>query len=197
MFSELNDEEKEFIQEEKLAPPSESNGEIIYKKDMEDIVGIATGIRLDKLSNKEKAAAYIILKSLFDKKIGDFIAGLRAQNIAYSIDLHFIQRRYSDVFCFFIYVDKNDLERYEKYAHKKFSIYKQQLNLKNLNFFQDSIVMNLQNGFTSLEDIDVQIKNGSRPFSEITSKDLREISQKIFDLSLIRTVYIKSPISSL
>jgi predicted Zn-dependent peptidase len=197
MFPELGEGEQESTQEEELNPPSESNGEIIYKNDMGNIVGIATGIRLDKLSNREKAAAHIVLKSLFDKKMGDFHAGLKSRNIAYSVELKHLQRRYSDVFCFFIFVDKNDLGKYEKYVQEKFSIYKRQLNMGNLSLFQESIMANLQNGFTNLENIDVQIENTLLPFSEITQKDFREIANKLFDLSLIRIVYIRSPDSSL
>ncbi|MDR2781151.1 MAG: insulinase family protein [Holosporaceae bacterium] len=170
--------------------PSEDNFSVIYKKNMGNAIGIATGIRLDNLSNKEKATAYIILKNSFDGKIGDFQAGLRSQNIAYSVDSGYLQRQLSNVFYFFIFIDKKDLEKYKKYAEEKISTYQYKLNLKDLSFFQDSIAISLRNGFTSIAHIDKQIEYNLLPFSEITQNDILEVARKIFDKSSIRTVYI-------
>jgi predicted Zn-dependent peptidase len=172
--------------------PSKDDFVFIRKKDMGNIVGIVTGIRLDNFSAKEKAAARIILRSLFDEKFGDFVAGLRSQNIACSADVNFLQRRYSDVFYFFVYLDKKDSEKYKKYVYDKMSTYRHKLNLKSLRFFQDSAVMNSKNGFTTLANIDEQIEDSLLPFSEITQKDFLEIIDKIFDESLRKTACIGS-----
>jgi predicted Zn-dependent peptidase len=163
---------------------------IIYKENMGNIIGVATGIRLDNLSNKEKAAARIILKYLFDKKFGDFLSGLRSREITYSIIPVLTERYYSSVFCFSVFIDKGDLERYKKYAAEKFSEYRYKLNLKDLEFLQDCIAAGVQNGFTNLIDIDKQIEENLLPFSEITLKDFMDTAEKIFNESHKRTVFI-------
>jgi predicted Zn-dependent peptidase len=192
MFSKLpkSDPDRSSSEDRLNCPSSKDDFIFVYKKDMKEITGVITGIRLDNLSDTEKAAALVILRSLFDEKYGDFLAGLREQNITCSVSSNFLQRRCSDVFYFFVYLDNKDLVKYKKYVQDKMSACRYKLNLKNLNFFQDSAVMSSQNGFTDFVDIDKQIDNSLLPFSKITQSDFLEVAKKIFDESLRRTVYI-------
>jgi predicted Zn-dependent peptidase len=160
------------------------------RKDMGNIVGAIVGVRLDNLNEKEKAAAHIIIETLFDNKIGDFFQGLRAKNIAYNADFRFLRRNFSNVFFFCVCIDKNDLASYQEYLKDKTSVYPQKINIKDLQRTQNRLIAQSKNGFSNMVEIDEKIKFNSLPFSEVTQEIFADIIKKLFDKSQMRTVYI-------
>ncbi|MDR1982541.1 MAG: insulinase family protein [Holosporaceae bacterium] len=184
--------QKKFLSEINLLSSSlsEKKETVIHKKDMGNIVGIMFGVRVDNLSEQEKAAAHIIIKTLFDRKIGDFSVGLRLRNISYGINCHILHRRFSSVFCFWNYVDKEDLASYNQYLKEKISLYAKRLNIKKLEQVKENLMAQSRTNFTNLSDMDQKIKYNSLPFSEITPEILMKVAGKLFNEPKIRIVYI-------
>jgi hypothetical protein len=147
---------------------SEEKDATISKKNMNDVVGVIVGVRVDSLSKKERAAAHIIIETLFDSKIGDFPLGLRVKNIAYDVNYRFLRRNFSNVFYFLVYIDKNDLENYKEYVENKTSAYQKELNLKDFKRTQNLLTTQSKIGFADMTEIDKRIEYNSLPFAEVT-----------------------------
>ncbi|MDR0632386.1 MAG: insulinase family protein [Holosporaceae bacterium] len=171
---------------------SEEKSALIHKKNMENIAGVMSGIRLDKLNDREKAALYIIVETLFNEKTGDFCLGLRSHNMAYEVNCAILRRSYSSVFYFFVYIDKGDLINYKKYLKDKISAYQNKLNINDLKRTQNHLVAQTKDGFADITDIDEKIKFNSLPFSEVTEAIFAGVAKKLFDESQMRTVCICS-----
>jgi predicted Zn-dependent peptidase len=171
---------------------SKEKDAVISKKNMGDIVGVIIGVRVDNLSKKERAAAHIIIETLFDGKIGDFPLELRAKNIAYDVNYHFLRRNFSNIFYFLVYIDKDDLENYKEYAENKMSSYQRELNLKDFRRMQNLLATRSEIGFADIAEIDKRIEYNSLPFAEVTQAILIDTAQKLFNNSYRRVVYIDS-----
>ncbi|MDR0753108.1 MAG: insulinase family protein [Holosporaceae bacterium] len=171
---------------------SEEKDAIISKKNMGNVVGVIVGVRVDNLSEKERAAAHIIIETLFDGKTGDFPLGLRAKNIAYDVNYHFLQRNFSNVFYFLVYIDKNDLENYKKYVENKTSSYQNELNIIDFKRTQNLLAMQSEIGFADMAEIDKRIEYNSLPFAKVTQSVLTDTARKLFNKSRQRIVYIGS-----
>ncbi|MDR2724376.1 MAG: insulinase family protein [Holosporaceae bacterium] len=164
---------------------------IIHKKSMDNIVGVVSGIRIDDLSEKEIAAAYIIIETLFDNKVGDFVQGLREKNIAYSVGFNFLRRKFSNIFYFYVYVNKEDLVNFQEYLTQKMAQYEQEFfRGKDVHCVQNYMVAQSKNGFSNMMDLDEKIKRRSLPFSEVTQTVLMDTAKKLFNKLQLRTVYI-------
>ncbi|MDR2646132.1 MAG: insulinase family protein [Holosporaceae bacterium] len=174
------------------SPMSEEKDATIFKKNMGNVVGVIIGVRIDNLSEKERAAAHIIIETLFDSKIGDFLLGLRAKNIAYDVNYHFLRRNFSNVFYFLVYIDKNDLKNYKEYMEDKMSAYQKELNLKDFRRTQNLLVMQSKIGFADMAEIDKRIEYNSLLFAEVTQAVLNDTARKLFNKSYRRVVYIGS-----
>jgi predicted Zn-dependent peptidase len=171
---------------------SEERSAAIHKRNMQDVAGVMSGIRLDKLNDKEKAALHIIIETLFDEKTGDFCLGLQSLNVAYGVNSVILQRSSSSVFYFFVYIDKNDLTDYKKYLKDKILTYRNKLNIKDLRRTQNYLIAQARNGFADITDIDEKIERNSLPFSEVTEAIFISVAEKLFDESQMRTVCIYS-----
>ncbi|MDR0753246.1 MAG: insulinase family protein [Holosporaceae bacterium] len=169
---------------------SEEKEAIIHKNNMENIVSMVNGVRLDNLSKKEIAAAHIIIRTLFDKKIGDFARGLRAKNIAYGGDFYFLRRRFSNVFYFFVYIDKNDLTNYREYVASKMEAYTKELNYEDIERTKNRIIAQIDSGYADIAEIDEKMKHSTLPFAEVNREIFEKVSRKLFDGTQMRAVYI-------
>ena len=110
---------------------SKENGKHIYKKEMGNIVGITLGIRLDALSDHEKAIAKILVSTLFSID-GDFKKSLEMSNINCVTNAELIERNYSSIFRIISYVDKKDLKKYIDFVILKLKKYSTTQNLIHL-----------------------------------------------------------------
>jgi predicted Zn-dependent peptidase len=162
----------------------------INKPDMKDIVGVMTGVRIDELSDMEKAAACVIIEYLYNDKIGNFVQNLRSCNIAYSVSYTLLARSLSNVFYFYVFIEKNDLEKYRKFLDKCIDFYCNRLNLKNLTRTQNYFIEQTNNGFADLTDIDEKNKDRLLPFEKINQRILKQVMNKLFNKSLMRTIII-------
>lgn len=179
-----------YFEMQKIESISLSNDRIfvIDKPGMKDIAEIMVGARVDRLTNKERAAAYIIMKTIFDEKTGDFASGLRARNITYNINNFSIKRTSSNVFYFSVFIEKKDIEKYQKYLDEKIAQYNSKINLKELQKTQQYFIEVSKNGFCDLSDIDEKIYNSSLPFNEVTSKVFEKVIKMIFHKENIKIV---------
>jgi predicted Zn-dependent peptidase len=192
LFSKLPDKSESKLNDISSSALSEEKEALIRKNNMENIVGITLGVRLGKLNRQERAAAHMIIESLFDGKIGDFNEGLRSRNIAYGANVRFIRRRLSNVFYFTVYIDEKDLANYKKYLQDKMSSYRD-LKLSALNKIlsvKKRLTAPSQNGFANIANIEEKMKYYSLPFEEVTREILSSVAQKLFDESQTRIVYI-------
>jgi muramoyltetrapeptide carboxypeptidase len=186
--------QSKFLNEENdisSATLSEKKDDIIHRNDMENIAGVISGIRLDDLSKKEMAAAYIIIKTLFDKKTGDFARELKAKNIAYGADFCLLRRKFSNIFYFYVYIDKDDLAGYKEYVANKVAAYAKELNYEDLERTRNRMIAH-DKCYTDVAEIDEKVKYDSLPFSEVTKATFKDIAEKLFDSARMRTVYIES-----
>ena len=154
-----------------------------YRNDMENIVSVVSGVRIDDLSKKEMAAAYIIIQTLFDKRTGDFARGLRAKNISYGADFNFLRRRFSNVFYFFVCIDKNDLANYKEYVANKIATYARELNYEDLERTRDQMIAR-NIGYTDIAEIDKKMECDTLPFSEVTRAIFSDTALKLFNNSI-------------
>ncbi|MDR0678284.1 MAG: insulinase family protein [Holosporaceae bacterium] len=184
--------QKKFISETDISSSStvEERETIMDKKNMGNIVGIMFGVRIDNPSDQEKAATYIIVKTLFDRKIGDFSKGLQFKNIVHGVNYNVLQRQLSTVFYCWNYIRKDDLAKYNSYLKEKISTYGKRLNIKKLEHVQENLILWSRIGFTDLSNLDQKITYCSLPFSEVMPEILMKVARKLFDESKIKIVYI-------
>ncbi len=180
----------EHFELQKIESISLSNDQVfvINKPGMKDIAEIIVGARGDRLTNIERAAAYIIMKTIFDEKTGDFVSGVRARNIACNINNFSIKRSSSNVFYFSAFLEKRDIAKYQKYLDEKIIQYNSQINLKELQKTQEYFIEASKNGFSDLSDIDEKIYNSSLPFNKVTSKVFEKVIKMIFHKENIKIV---------
>lgn len=160
----------------------------ITKKNMRDIVGIVHGIKIDQLSDIEKAAFIIISSAIFDDKSSDFDEGLIKSGIACEFHTQYLERSFSDTFFLFAYVNKKDFDNYMKYFDTKINEYSTGKILKKFKSIQEYLIKIADNGFYNLSDIDEQIKNAYLPFDKVTAEDLSRVMKMIFNKGIIKTV---------
>ena len=164
----------------------------IIKKNMRDIVGIVHGIRLDQLSDIEKAALIIISNAIFDDKNSDFDKGLNEARIACKFHTQYLERSFSDAFLLFAYVNKKDSDNYMKYFDAKISEYNSGRIFEKLKSIQEYLIKIANNGFYNLSDIDEQMKNAYLPFDKVTEEDLSKVMKMVFNKTVIKTVTCSS-----
>jgi predicted Zn-dependent peptidase len=194
LFTGISADEKDIYKDttdQKLSAsmPSEAVA-LITRPSMNNIVGIMTAVRLDDTTELEEAAVYIIMNTMFDKKIGDFALELRSNNITYNVSTGYLNRSLSKVFYWTIYIDKNDLQKYLKYTTRKMQEYSTKIDVDELKKVQKFLQKISVDGFDSLDDLDIKIKRMSLPFGDVTDKLLREMAKKLFDIHHVKTVII-------
>jgi predicted Zn-dependent peptidase len=163
---------------------------LITRPSMGNVVGVMIAARLDDMTDLEEAAAYIIMNTIFDKKMGDFVRELRSNNIIYNVSTSYLDRSLSKVFYWTAYIDKNDLPKYLKYTSRKIQEYSAKIDVGELKKTQKFFQKVSADGFDSLDDLDAKIKKASLPFGDVTDMLLQETAKKLFDLSRLKTVII-------
>ncbi|MDR1361880.1 MAG: hypothetical protein LBJ16_01535 [Holosporaceae bacterium] len=163
---------------------------LITKSEMRAVAGVMTAIRLDDMTEQEEAAAHVIMSTVFDDKIGDFINGLRADGITHNVFYHYLDRSWSKVFYWIAYIAKDDLQKYLAYTTRKIQEYFVKIDPGALEETREFFVKTADNGFESLNDLDIKIKKASLPFDEIPRNLLQKVAKKLFDPSRIRTVIV-------
>lgn len=153
---------------------------ILEKKDMNDIVGVTFGIRLDDLSDIQKAATNVIVKALFSDN-GDYSTSLRKENIVCLQQARITHYRYSSMFHIRCYIRKSDREKYLKFMRKKIQRYATTQNLIQLEKYKKYYKKASKTGPICFEDIDKVIDRKSLPYDDITQRDFAKLSAKLFD----------------
>ncbi|MDR2766076.1 MAG: insulinase family protein [Holosporaceae bacterium] len=169
---------------------SEEEASVINKQNMEDVVGIMTGVRIDHLTDAERAALHMLIDTLYDEKIGDFPSGLRSRNIANSVGHFFLRRSLSNVFCFFVFVEKKDLEKYLEYLEEKSNQYRGMTDFGKLEMAKDYFMAQFHTGFADLSDVEEHRRINALPFSRVNGRTLARVLLKLFDPSKTRRVII-------
>ncbi|GHU17589.1 hypothetical protein FACS189472_04710 [Alphaproteobacteria bacterium] len=170
---------------------SDEKTAVITRSNMKDVACVMTGVRLDGLTDLERAAVEIIFKALFDTQIGDFSKGLREKGITYDVSRYSVRRTLSDVFYITACLNKDDLQNYTKYLDEKFADYFRKVNQKELERIKNYFIKISHDGFESLQDLDEKIKDASLPFDEVTPEICEKAARKLFDHAHIRTVIIR------
>ena len=84
----------------------------ITKENMKDVIGIAHGIRIDQLSDVEKAALRIIITAIFEGNNSDFSEGLVKSDIACKTHVKLVDRSLSTAVLLCSYIDKKDFDNF-------------------------------------------------------------------------------------
>ncbi|MDR2794720.1 MAG: insulinase family protein [Holosporaceae bacterium] len=189
-------EQKKFHPETLKADLSPEIESVISRPSLRDVVCVATGVRIDELSDLEYAALNVIADCIFNARIGDFSQGLHEINIVHNGYYEIICGDMSNMLFISVCLDKKDLENYRKYLYEKFAEYSQTLNLEALGKVKDYFIKISRNGFKSLQDLDKKIEEASRPYDEITEEIFEKVVKKLFDPSRLRTVIIGDVSSS-
>ncbi|GHU13067.1 hypothetical protein FACS189449_07910 [Alphaproteobacteria bacterium] len=192
LFAGISSEEREPELMELSEDISDEKIAVITRPNMKDVVCVMTGVRLDNLTDLERAAVMIILTALFDKKVGDFPRGLRKKGITYDVSGYSVHRTLSDVFYIVTCLNQDDLQNYKKYLDEKLADYLRKINPQELERIKNCFIKISHNGFESLRDLDEKIKDAALPFDEVTPEICANVSKKLFDPSHIRTVIIGS-----
>lgn len=150
------------------------------KKDMDDVVGVTFGIRLDDLSDIQKATTNVIVKALFSDN-GDYSTSLRKENIVCVQYAKIVHYRYSSMFYIRCYVLKSDKEKYLEFMRKKIQRYATTQNLIQLEKYQKYYEKTSKTGPICFEDIDKVIEKKSLPYDDIAQQDFANLSAKLFD----------------
>jgi predicted Zn-dependent peptidase len=171
---------------------------------MKDVAAVMVGIRIDDLTDLERAAIVILLDSFFDAKVGDFQDGLRKRNIThsgflinYNGFLTMAGTTLSSTFYLTICLYKKDLQNYLQYLDEKIAAYgsgqwdkSKQGDLKNnLN----CCTALLQMGFPNYNLLNEKFKLYTLPFDKITMPVLKNAAAKLFDPQRMRIALIKAP----
>ena len=148
--------------------------EKIPNNNIRDICGITTGIRLDNLSQIEKAALYILADALFNKDIGEFLKINVPMNYSYSIN----NRKLSTVLALTTFVQKKDFDRYLKMQNDFFSNLDisqlKNLELSKKDFIENQKIFSLRSLRSSLIFFDLPFEDCD---NEIYQKILKKIQQ--------------------
>lgn len=162
----------------------------LFKKDMHDVVGITLGIRLDGLSDIQKAAANVIVKTLFSDE-GDFSVSLRKENIVCLQHAAIIHRRYSSMFYITCYVDQKSADNYLAFMRNRIKKYAMMQNLIRLERYQKYYGKISKTGPTTFVDIDDVIEQKSLPYDKITQQDFASAAEDMFNLKKSKIVLLK------
>lgn len=157
----------------------------ITKPNMEKTAAFLVGVRLDNLSDVEKAALYIIQETLFGSEDSDFIDGFKKAGIVSNCYYEIIERSYSYVMLVLASVDIKDSELYIKYFNEKMAKYGDADFCRGpiLDKFMDTkkyLLKLSDNGFYNLTDIDDQIRRAYLPYEKVTEKVLKNMLRKMF-----------------
>lgn len=162
----------------------------LEKNSMDNLVGIMFGIRLDELSDIQKATANIIIDALFSEN-GDFEASLRKENIPCLQYARIVHQRYSSVFYISCYVDKKYYEKYLAFMRSQIQKYSKTQNLIQLERYQKYYERRIKTGPINFEDIDEVIEKKSLPYGDVTRKNFANMAMELFDLKRGKVVILK------
>ncbi len=159
--------------------------EKISNNNIRDVCGIATGIRLDNLSQLEKASLYIVADTLFNEVNGEFLKTNIPMNHSYSIN----DRRLSTVLILTTFIQKKDLDQYLRMQNDFFS----NLNISQLqnselarnNFIENQKLFSLRSLRNSLVFLGL-------PFENCNDETYKKILQKIQQPNVRSSVIILS-----
>lgn len=160
----------------------------IAKENMKDIVGIAHGVRIDRLSDIEKAALHIVITAIFEGKNSDFAEGLVKSDIACKAYVKYVNRSLSNAVILCSYVDKKDFDSYMKYFNSKIAEYNTTIDYEKLEKVREYFIKIANNGFYNVYDIDEQMKYACLPFDKVAREHFTVIVKKLFDKNNIKTV---------
>jgi len=157
--------------------------EKIPNGNIRDICGVSTGIRLDNLSKREKAALYIVSDALFNDINGEFLNTDIPMKVSYTVD----DRKMSAVLVLTTFVQKKDLERYLK-IQKDFLSCLNLSQLKNLelsktDFIENKKIFSLRSMRNSLIFFDL-------PFEDCNNETYEKILEKIRQPKIRSTISI-------
>ena len=172
-----------------LGKCSEETSVKINKQNMKNVVGVMTGIRLDDFSDVEKAAVIIISDALFNDT-GDFVCEFRKNKFSYDISQVFMEKSFSDTFYLTVYINGDDLEKYQKFLKGKIEEYSKKINLKACHESKKCFQKLTQNGFVDMNGLDEKLKMRMRPYEKVDDGVLKSTASKMFDKKNMRTVII-------
>ncbi|MDR1560836.1 MAG: insulinase family protein [Holosporaceae bacterium] len=177
--------------EEKIrAKISNQTTSVIKKPDMKDIVGVMCGVRIDDLTEIERAALYVVIESLYNKN-GSFVKELCSRNIAYKVNYSLLERSFSNVFYFYIFLEKQDLERYLKYLKTVVNNPLTIVNSLELERVKKYFMEQSINGFANLTDFEKKNKRRNLPFEKINEQTLEKVIKKLYNNQQSKIVIIK------
>lgn len=159
--------------------------------DMKDIAYISFGMALDKTVKAQTATLGVLMPALFGDG-GDFVAGLRKNNIAYGINCHLLRMSYSNLVLVGILVDAKDVKRTVEYIRKKISEYRSRINFDRINTIKRYINMRSTSWLTSFDDIIENTKFYNLPFDDISSKDIESVNADLCDPTKIYILVLSS-----
>ena len=167
---------------------SENRVAVVNKPEMGNVAIVVSGIRLDDLSDVERAAAFVIADTIFHNDIGDFANGLRERGIANRVTTSVIRRSLSNAIVFVVYMEKDDVEDYNTYLEERFAHYSKNMKLQDFEKIRERLALLSNNGFTSLDDIDKYLESVRLPYNDITPEIFQKIASMFFSKSLRKTV---------
>lgn len=160
----------------------------ITKENMKDVIGIAYGIRIDQLSDVERAALRIIITAIFEGNNSDFSDGLVKSDIACKTHVKLVDRSLSTSVLLCSYIDKKDFDNYMKYVNSKIAEYNSSIDYEKLNKVQEYFIKIANNGFYNVSDIDEQMKYTYMPFDKVTQEHFLTIIKHLFNRNNMKTV---------
>lgn len=151
----------------------------IEKSNMDDAIFISFGLRVDKLSDLEKATLLIIEKAIFNDPFSDFAVGIREIGIANDIfsSVHLFEK--SAMLMVSALIQSNDLQNYKTYLLKKLNDYKN-IDTKTLTKAQKYFIENSSQGIYNFSDTLEEIYIKYLPFKKVTKKDFENLIKKLF-----------------
>ncbi|MDR3186907.1 MAG: insulinase family protein [Holosporaceae bacterium] len=175
-------------------PMSSEKISIINNPNARDLVGVAVGVRLDELTDLERAALYVLLEIFYNHKTGILTEGLRSRNISNELGHFLLKRSLSDVFYTSVFLEKKDLANYLKYLEEKTSLSAGELDPERVEKAKDYLFQRSLNEFVDLTDIDETSKIRSLPFRDVSLENIAAVAKKLWDKSKTRTVIIGNEI---
>ena len=165
----------------------DNSDEKISNGNIRDICGIATGIRMDNLSKREKAALLIVAGALFDRDDGEFFNDEFPMNFSYTIK----DRELSTVLILSSFIHKKDADKFIK----KLNDFLSDLDisrLKNLELSQNYFVEKQNRKMHSLHSVHNFLNFLLMPFSDCGNEIYQQILSKIKEQKARCTVVISS-----
>jgi predicted Zn-dependent peptidase len=171
-------------------PISGEKFSVLNSPNLRDLVGIATGVRLDDLTDIERAALYVLLEIFYNSETGLLVEKLRSRNISNDLEYFLIKRSLSNVFCTCAFIEKKDLANYLRYLEEKTSFFIGALNSQRIEKAKNYFIRLSIDEFADLTDIDETSKVRSLPFQDVNMENVAAVAKKLCDESKTRIVII-------